>query len=221
MMIVIVIIALSATGAVFTFRALNKTNLKSGCMHILAAARFAYGRSITRGATVRLVLDADANTLAVEEAEGSVTIVGVAQKRGKSDDDASEGDQGAVSPWDAAQARLKNALEPTAFASPFSTVRGRDGEVLKKYTAQPFPSGVRIHRMLLTHRQEPRTTGKEAIYFFPGGMSDRAVIQLRGGEATDAPVYTVELLPLSGNGRVYPYAYEPRHLDESGVEDPN
>lgn len=218
MMLVVSVMALAGAGAVYSFQALNKTQVKSACMRVLAAARFAYGRSITRGTTVRLVLNFEDHSLAVEEAEGAVTIVGVGQRQ--STTAVSEDDDSVVSPWEAAQARLKAALEPTAFISPFSTVRGRDGEVLKKYSAEPFGSGVRVHKMLLTHRPEPRTSGKEAVYFFPGGMNERAVVQLRGGEGLDAPVYTVELLPLSGNGRVYPYAYEPRHLTESDVEDP-
>ncbi|MCA9602392.1 MAG: hypothetical protein KC417_10225 [Myxococcales bacterium] len=218
--IVITIIAIASTGVTYGFRALNRTNLRSACMHILAASRFAYGRSVTRGNTVRLVLDADASTLALEEAEGMVTIVGISDKnavsRKKDDESIEEQDSGAVDAWAAAKARLSTALEPVQFASPFGIVSGRDGTPLKKYGAQPFGSGVKIHRMILAHRPEPRTEGKEAIYFFPGCMSERAVIQLSSGET----VYTVELKPMSGSGKVYAYAYDPPTLTEDTLEDP-
>ena len=66
--------------------------------------------------------------------------------------------------------------------------------------------------------EEPRSEGEGGVYFFPGGVTEHTVIQLTDGSDT---IYSIEIHPLTGNGRIYPYAYEPlSDLDDEGeVED--
>lgn len=215
-MIVVVIIAAASTGLSYGFGALNRSKLKSACVHILSAARYAYGRSVTRGRTVRIVLDGDANTMSVEDAAGYVTLLG--GKHGKKGGDETANDKGAVDPWSAARARLATTMAPTEISSPFGPILGKDEEtVLKQYAPRSLGSGVTIKKMILSHRIDGETSSKDAIYFFPGGINDRAVIQLEQG----GTVFSVEIFPLSGTGKVYNYAYEPKELqdDDGSLED--
>ena len=57
------------------------------------------------------------------------------------------------------------------------------------------------------------------MYFFPGGVTEQAVIQLSDSSDT---VYSVEIRPLTGHARIHNFAYEPvDDLDDTGeVEDP-
>ena len=62
-----------------------------------------------------------------------------------------------------------------------------------------------------------RERGKGYIYFWPGGQSEHAVVQLVDNADH---VYSVEVHPLTGRARIYPYAYEPEELNEEEVRDP-
>ena len=181
-------------------------------MEILAASRYAYGRSVTQGKTVRILLDFEAGTLALEEAHGSVTLARTVRKN----QDEEEDDAGSIDPWESARSKLSTTLDPTAYTSPFSPITGSDGSALKKYKPHSLGSGVEVRRMILPHRQDPVTEGQDALYFFPGGFNDRAVVEL----AYDDTVYSVEIFPLSGDGRVRPGSISERDLEESEVEDP-
>src|SRR5689334_22817821 len=128
-LVVITLIALLATGATFAIGAVTRAKLRSSSMHVAAAARFAYGRAVVRGRTVRLALDLDGGTLAIEEAEGRVTLAR------PSDDEDEEGGE-AIDPWAAARARIEGTFETHAARSPFGPVRGADDEPMARYSAQ-------------------------------------------------------------------------------------
>jgi hypothetical protein len=161
--------------------------------------------------------------MAFEEAHGRVTLARNDDAR-RSEMDETDEAAAAVDPWQAAQQRLDTTLEPSFGASPFSPLVGRDGEVLSKYRAQPLEDGIRIARLYVPHEPAPREQGRGAIYFFPTGMTEHAVIQLSNSSDT---VYSVEIHPLTGRAKVHRFAYEPEPIREdadeedlSEVEDP-
>ncbi len=205
MLIVIIIIALAATGITYSISAITRANLRSACMTITAGARYAYNRAIAQGTTVRLAFDLDTGKMSFEEANGRVTLARL--------DDATrqkleEGhDEAAVDPWAAAQARLADTLHPSFGQSPFQTLPGR------RFQERPVASGVHIERLIVPHEPEPRTSGKGAIYFFPGGQTEHAVVWVSDD---NDHVYSVEVHPLTGRTRVYDYAYEPTHMLDDG-----
>lgn len=210
-MIVIVILAIAASGTAYGFGALNRTQLRSACMRITAASRFAYNRAITQGTTVRMTFDFARGTMAIEEAHGRVTLARTNDARrldieGELEDGE---DISAVDPWAAATARLADTLHPSFGASPFSPISGR------RFEAQPVADGVRIVRLITPHEAEPRERGTGYIYFFPHGQTEHAVVWLGDGGDT---VFSVEIHPLSGRARVRASAYEPEQLFVEGDE---
>ncbi len=209
MMIVIVIIALAATGITYSLSALTRANLRSSCMTVTAGARYAYNRAISQGTTVRLVFnitsDPDQSTMSFEEAIGQVTLARLDDATRQHLEDGEDGT--AVDPWAAAQARLADTLRPSFGASPFHPLPGQ------RYQARPLASGVHIERLIVPHEPEPRTEGQGAIYFFPGGQTEHAVLWV--GDGNDH-VYSIELHPLTGRTRVYDYAYEPEQMLDDG-----
>ena len=66
-------------------------------------------------------------------------------------------------------------------------------------------------KLFVPHEPAPLDEGKGAIHFFPGGLTEHAVLQLSDG--TDS-VYSVEVHALTGRCRVYPKAFEPKALFE-------
>lgn len=202
-MIVIVVVALAVFGAMYGLNSITRASLRSGCLTFTAASRWAYSRAVSRGSTVRLVLDLDAETITFEEAHGRVTLART--------DDARrldlEEDEAAVDPWEAARARLNDALRPNFGASPFAQVPG------DRFQTRPLARGVTIDRLTVPHEPEPRETGRGAIYFFPNGQTEHSVIWVGDGAER---VFSIELHPLTGRTRVYPYAYEPDELLDDG-----
>src|SRR5882672_2501637 len=73
-MIVIILLAMVASGITYSFNALNRTYLRSACMHITAASRYAYNRAIARNTTVRLVFNLHDGTMAFEESEIPIAL---------------------------------------------------------------------------------------------------------------------------------------------------
>ncbi len=216
-MVVIALLALVTAGSTMAFGALTRTKLRSGCMRIVSAARFAYSRAVSRGTTVRLVLDLDEHKMSLEEAQGEVTLARSDEDRNEEDSETGAG----VDPWAAAKARLEETFEPSYGRSPFSPMRGINGNVLKKYTPSAIADGVRLTRVYTPHEEEPREQGSTAIYFFPGGFTQHAAVQLTDPRGT---IYTVELDALTGRGTVHTEEYEPEQLfdedEDEGLRDP-
>ncbi len=200
-MLVVAIIAVIVTGATFGLGAVTRTRLRSASFRVMSATRFAYNRAITQGTTTRLHFDFEKNTMAVEESATPVTLA-------RGDDlDAESGD--AVDPWDLARSRLEKPLDPPAPRSPFQPITNANGTTLKRYTAQPLGDGISMHALITPHEVDTRTEGEGSVYFFPGGLTEQAVIQLSDSSDT---VYSIEIHPLTGNARIHNFAFEP--LDE-------
>lgn len=212
-MIVIVLIALATTGVVYAVGGVTRTRLKSGCVEVVAASRFAYDRAVSHGTTVRVLIDVDADTISIEEAHGRVTLARIDDPRRGSV--AGEDDTAGVDPWAAAQQRLSETMQPSFGASPFSPIEGRGGEVIDRYLPQPLADGIDVVKLILPHEPAPRETGKGAIYFFPHGMTEHAVVQLSDGD----DVYSVEIHPLTGRGKVHNYPYEPEPVRENASDE--
>jgi general secretion pathway protein H len=212
-MIVILIMALAMTGIVMAFNSINRTKVRSAAMRIMAASRFAYSRAVTQGKTVRVVLDLDEGRMGLQEAHGRVTLVRIDDPRRQINE---EGEEVAVDPWEAARAQLEETLQPSFGASPFGPITGRGGEALDRYRLQDLGSGVHVVRLVTPHEPSPREEGRGAVYYFPGGTGEHAVIWLSDG---GDDVYTVELHGLTGRGTVYNRAYEPEVLPEDTEEE--
>jgi general secretion pathway protein H len=220
-MVAVIIVAIVSTGVTYGLGLMMRTSLRSGCMKILAASRYAYTRSVTQGSTVRVVIDLDEAKVSIEEAHGRVALARttdptrVAMGRGRTGE-AGAGDDGTgVDPWAAAQAALQKTQRPSFGASPFSPIADEDGDPIERYTPHALGSGIRVIKMLVPHEPDAREHGRGAIYFFPGGRTEHALIQLTDGRDD---VYTVELHPLTGRGTVHTTAWEPRVPEDDTTE---
>ncbi len=220
-LVVAVIIGIGASGLSFSLGALTKANLRGGAGRFAAAARYAYNRAIIKGTTVRLVFDVPGATFSIEEGSGRVTLARVDDERRK--EGAEDGEEiVAADPWAAAQSRIDQALKPNLGASPFAPLSSGDGKTMERYTNIVLGRRVQIVRLIVPHHPAPLEQGKGAIHFFPGGMTEHAVVHFSDGGDS---VYSVELHPLTGRSKIRAEAYEPRdflgdpeHPDTSEVD---
>lgn len=206
---VTVILALAVSGISFSVGALTRTNLKGGAGKLGAAMRYAYNRAITHGKIVRVHFSIPGSTFSVEEAHSGVLMTRAKDKKEKKNLDANGQSVDSVDPWEAASQRINHPDKPSVGASPFSALTTEDGEPLKRYQNVSLGRGVQIIKLLVPHEPEPVTKGEGSVHFFPGGHTERAVIQL--GDGRDG-VYSVEVHPLTGHVRIHSEAYEPKEL---------
>lgn len=206
---VTVIIALAMSGISFSVGALTRTNLKGGAGKVGAAMKYAYNRAITQGTIVRVHFTIPGSTFSVEEAHSGVVVTKRKDKNEKKDLDENGKRVDSVDPWAAAQARLNHPDKPSVGASPFSALTTEDGEVLKRYQNVSLGRGVQFIKLLVPHEPEPVTKGEGSVHFFPGGHTERAVVQLGDGRGG---VYSIEVHPLTGKVKIHGEAYEPKEL---------
>ena len=210
LMIVLLIIALGASGLTLSLNALARTTLKGATGKLAAASRFAYNRALVKGKTVRISFELGGNAFSVEEAHGKVTLGRTDDARGEAtaSDDGAE-TSGAVDPWAAAQSRLTDALKPSLGASPFGAITNADGKGSTRYTNVGLGRRIQIVRLIVAHEPTPREQGHGAIHFFPGGNTEHAVLQLSDG---GDDVYSLEIHPLTGRATIHAGAFEPEEL---------
>lgn len=214
--IVVVIIALGASGLSFSMGALTKAALRGGAGKLASAMRYSYNRAVMKGTTVRVSFEVPGSTFSIEEAHGAVTLTRAEDERNEPTDEGAE-PIAAADPWAAAQSRIGDALKPNLGASPFSSLSDSEGKAISRYTNVSLGRRVQIVKLLVPHHPDPLEQGAGAVHFFAGGMTEHAVIHLSDGGDT---VYSIELHPLTGRSKIRPEAYEPREfLDDPEEKD--
>ncbi len=214
-MVVIVIMAMVVGGVSYGFSAVTRSKLRGTATNIGAAARVAYSYAISNGVTTRVVFDAAQRTIAIEQASGVVVLA-------NPDDEEGQASGGAIDPWAAARQRVETPQDPVHSPASFGPLTREDGSTMEKYQPSKLPGSVRYLRMYLPHEPSPRDDGVGAIYFFPNGTTEHAVIQLTDDSEH---VFSVEIHPLTARARVHSFAFEPEPIgddpeDQSEVEDP-
>ena len=100
-------------------------------------------------------------------------------------------------------------IETPRYTRPrFGPVPGKRGAVAKLH------KGVSIVSVYTSHREHPAEEGKAYLYFFPGGFTELAVIQL---QEPSGHINSVEVHPLTGRCYIHNVPYEP----PTRVEDRN
>jgi hypothetical protein len=218
-MLVLVIIALATTAASLGIGTISRTNLRSACIKLMSMSRYAYHRALTNGTTVRLTLDFSRHSVAVSEAFGRISLVRsdapLRTRPMKTADGEEATDPGAgVDAWELAKARLEKPDEIVFPPSPFEPLRAPSGKVMERFRTQRIGDGIRLHKVIVAHETEQKTEGVTDLFFFPSGLTQHAVVQLADKNDT---IFSVEIHPLTGKGKVHDVPYEPEVL----MDDPN
>ncbi|HEY3668156.1 MAG TPA: prepilin-type cleavage/methylation domain-containing protein, partial [Polyangiaceae bacterium] len=148
----------------------------------------------TTGRPTRLAFDLDAGRISLEEASSSVVL----REHTK---DSSSGAAPATELEKKAHAESDRILEgPHSPRPSFKPIPGFNSSDGDKGLARSLGSGVEIISVQTDHDDEPRTTGRAYLYFFPGGTTERASVQLkRRGDDTGM---TITVSGLTGRAKV-------------------
>jgi general secretion pathway protein H len=68
---------------------------------------------------------------------------------------------------------------------------------------------ISFRKVFSPHEKEPREEGRAYVYFFPGGVTEHAIIQLTDNDEQEEHVYSIEIHPLTGRAVIHDSELEP------------
>jgi general secretion pathway protein H len=188
-LIVVVLIALLAGGVIFGSGMLGSSKLRAAATLIATAVRAGIARANSTGRPTRLVLDLEGERVTLEEATSSRMLREKSKPAG--------GAQVATEAEQAAKAESDRILDgPKAPRTGFVAVPA----FADSPTGRELGSGIDLVQVETEHDEEPVTSGRAYVYFWPGGIAERAHVQLR--RAGDPEGLTVIVSALTGRTRV-------------------
>lgn len=198
---VLITIAILAvvSGAVFGgMGGLEASRLKGSAMMVASAVRTAYTHANASSKVVRLVFDFEARRVLIEESSSMLLLAKNDVAGGA--EAATEAERRALEEGDAL---LKGPRPPRARFTAAKIPGFLSGQ---EEAGKDLSPGIRFFQIETAHDELPLRDGRAYLYFWPGGQTERAAIQLLKGGATDKPsehdVLTVVIAPLTGRAQV-------------------
>jgi general secretion pathway protein H len=192
-LITVFIIVLVTGLAAFGFGALSGSRLKTSAVQVGGSVRIAYAHATAISRPVRLVFDFDERKILIEEGSGKHLV-----SKGKSGGAESAGDAAAEAE-EAGRSVAGGSHTPKASFEQAKEMVGFPAEGIE------LPTGIQFWQVETAHQEEPITGGKAYLYFFPGGQTENASIQLRvtnADEKDDTQYMSVTVSPLTGRTAV-------------------
>jgi general secretion pathway protein H len=215
-LIVMAIVALIMGAVVLGSGQLSSSRLRHSSTMIAGAIRIGFARASSTSKSVRLVMDFAENEIWLEEGDQPMLV--------QSKDMTGTG--GAA----AATGAEKLAIEeggriikgPTA---PRTSFREIDAMGLAASTPgkghKALERGIKLRQVQTGHDESARTEGRAYLYFWPGGQTERASIQLKVGEANEEKdAISLLVAPLTGKVTVKDGATPlPKPIDDKEASD--
>lgn len=200
LMIVLAIIGGAAFLMRTGFRSLTKADLVENSTDLEAVMKRASQLAVEHGQLHRVVIDMDKNVYSVEVCEGQIGIQ--RNELVRPDEDAKKRalekgkdklqgntDQGALmggDPETAAKRAMAIAGHHIADKTCIPVPDPTSGDVEGKGFIRQLRvnKGIKFKEIWVQHRDESVTKGQVAVYFFPLGSSEKAVVELTDGDET-------------------------------------
>lgn len=195
--------------AVVSVNAITDASLRSSAVELTGAVKTTYDRAVMQRRTQRIAMDLDKGVWWIEYTEEPFALSAerATGERGEADSDPAEAEEEEFSPFDDdedGKAEVRRVLE--GHARSFTP----DAE-LDAGKPRPLPSGVQFSRVWTGHQEEPFREGVAYLYFFKGGFTEAAIIELMD-EGED--IITLEVQPLTGRVRSHHQRLEIPDIDE-------
>lgn len=183
--IVVGVTAMAALG----MGAMTGSRLKTSAVQVGGAVRIAYSHATAVSKPVRLVFDFEERKILMEVGSGKHLV---SKGRSGGADSANEAEKEAE---EAARTVAGGSQGPKASFEPVSEMLGFPDEGID------LPTGIQFWQVETGHQEEPILEGRAYLYFFPGGQTESAAVQLRvtnASETDDTQYMTVLVSPLTG-----------------------
>ncbi len=177
---------------------LSSSKLKHSTTMLSGAIRVAFSRASSTSKNVRLVLDMETNAFWLEEGDAPMLV------QSKDTSGTGGAEASTVSEKDAIAAKDRIIQGPRAPRPRYHEIEvpgmslngGKSGH-------RPLESGITFREVQTAHDDGPRNEGRAYLYFWPGGMTERASIQLRVGQSPEEhDALTLLVSPLTGKAQI-------------------
>jgi general secretion pathway protein H len=179
---IIGIVILAMTG---TVGSVFGARLDASANKLSGMVRYAYNLATLKGKVHRLVVNFEDRTYRVEAVEEQKTC-------------------GLLSEEEEKKAREDDS--PAAAIEELTGSEVKDSRVKTEKLAQ----GIDFHAIMTRHNSKVVEEGEEAIYFFPDGTAEKALVWLTDGDE----VFTVEVTALQGTGVVWSEELDSKELSK-------
>jgi general secretion pathway protein H len=191
LMISVAIIALATGMVTLGASVADSARLKRSSVMIAGAIRIAYGHANAISKPVRLVFDFDQRLIGLEEANAELKLA------------KNDATGGAAAVTEAEKKALEEAEQilkgPRTPRPAFKPTRAFGFNPDKDKTGKELERNIRFLQIETGHQDEPLTQGRAYLYFWPGGQTERAAIQLRiAGSDAEQDVMTLLVSPMTG-----------------------
>lgn len=195
LLVVMAIVTIVTGSVVIGTGASANARIKSAASLIVSAVRVAYGRSTATSKSMRIVFDLDHSTVLIEQADKPMLV--------RRDDETKTGGAEAATPQEKEALKESEAIikGPRPARPAFRPVKALGFDTDDPAKGRELGSGVKIRRFEVGHAKEPIFEGRGYLYFFPGGMTERAAIQL-GRSGNEEAQLTVLVSPLTGKAKI-------------------
>ncbi len=202
-MVTVAVIALIMGLTAFTLQDLFGEKISTTADQLSGTIKYVYNEAAVKNQYYRLLIDFGARTFSVESAEDPFKIVATPDG---TPDDPSVGSEPKASTAPNTDA---NAPEPEPEGAAQVSFNQETNFLLKPIE---IPSGVRIKDVYVEHYGKKVESGKVAIYFFPNGWVEKAVINLT--DEKEESFYSIEVFPATGRSKIRSEYFEYKPEDE-------
>ncbi len=196
-LVVLVVVALLGGAVVLGSGSVSASRLRGAAAAIVALSRTAGTRASSTGYPVRIVFDLNTHKLYLEQSS-SGSVVRTPEPEGVGQGGASNYQAAAKSQADAV---VEDFLEGTGpKRARFSRVKGLElnGEDIGE--GCDLGRGIEFRQVEVEHDEQALTEGRAYLYFWPGGETEWASVQIRPSGTRDG--LTVLISPLTGRARI-------------------
>ena len=213
--VLIVVAIVGLLGGLMTLGAgaTDSSRLKRSAVTLASAIRIAYAHASAISKPVRLVLDFEERSITLEEGSGELALMKGERTGGAAG--ATEAERKII---EESEAILKGPRPPRPMFKPTKAF-GFNPD--KGNTSKELERNIRFFQAETGHQDEAVNSGRVYLYFWPGGTTERAAVQLsiRG---TDSPneMITVLVSPLTGKAEIKKGKWQmPRPRDDAEDSD--
>jgi general secretion pathway protein H len=194
-LVVIAIAALISGVVIAGSGQLPSARLKGSATMIASAVKVAFTRATATSRDLRLVMDLDQQMIWLEQSDVPMLVQAKDKEATGGADPVTTKEQEAIAEGERI---LKGppipkprftSIDATGFGDTLVAVKGH----------KPLQRGITFRSVQTTHDDKPRTSGRAYLYFWPGGRTELASIQIRIGDSDeDSHTMTLAISPLTG-----------------------
>jgi general secretion pathway protein H len=193
-MVVLTIVAIVSGVAVAGSMQLPSARLRRSATMIASAIKVAYTRATATSHDLRLVMDLGQQKIWLEQSDVPMLVKSADATATAGADAITQAERAALEEGDKI---IKGPPIPKPRFRPIEVYGFGDVESGKG--GKPLQRGIAFRSVQTTHDDTPRTSGRAYLYFWPGGRTERASIEIRIGDSEESSrTLTVLVSPLTG-----------------------